>query len=419
MRCTERRSLQDNFHVDSQYSMRAQSTTQVSQQPSPAHDNGPPAEWLALVECALPRPSPDRFGSLFLADAFNWPGLLQRAEDHGLTLLLTERVKNLNQAFIPLEFRDQLRELQRSCRLSALQLTAELFRVLDCLAVSGIDVLLTKGPALSVRCYGEPDMRQYGDIDLIVRESDIGRVTQAMVELAYQPRVPLWAIEAKKSAGEHAFRKSGTDVLVEFHTERTFRYHPCSLRIEKVFERSAFVTIDGREVPVLSLEEELVLICVHGAKHFWERLMWIADVAALISRQPLDWDRTVAMADEVGAQRIVNLGLCLASDLLGAELPPQLGARIRLDRTVAKLAAQIERRLAHSQPREFGVLQRAAFRVQMREGLLPGLAYLLRLTLSPTEEDWTPGKEGDRPAFLHAIVRPFRLARKHSHRSSQ
>jgi len=66
---------------------------------------------------------------------------------------------------------------------------------------------------------------------------------------------------------------------VEFHTERTFRYHPRPLQMEKLFERSAYVVIDGREVPVLSLEDELVLICVHGAKHFWERLMWIADVA--------------------------------------------------------------------------------------------------------------------------------------------
>ena len=40
--------------------------------------------------------------------------------------------------------------------------------------------------------------------------------------------------------------------------------------------------MDGRDVPALSLEDELVLICVHGAKHFWERLMWTADIAAMV-----------------------------------------------------------------------------------------------------------------------------------------
>jgi Uncharacterised nucleotidyltransferase len=280
-------------------------------------------------------------------------------------------------------------------------------------------VLLTKGPALSVRCYGKPDMRQYGDIDLVVRDADIRRATEAMTDLAYEPRVPLKAIDAKKSPGEYAFRKSGTNVLVEFHTERTFRYHPRRLPIENLFQRRAFVTIDGRAVPALSLEDELVLICVHGAKHFWERLMWIADVAALISaRQDPDWTRAIAAACEVGAERILHLGMKLASDVLGADLPAQLKPIIQSDRGVAKLAARIKHRLASSEPREIGVLGRAVFRMKMRGGLLAGATYLLRLSLSPTEEDWTPGREGNRSALMEAVGRPLRLAKKHSRRSS-
>jgi hypothetical protein len=120
----------------------------------------------------------------------------------------------------------------------------------------------------------------------------------------------------------------------------------------------------------------------------------------------------MAAAREVGAERILRLGLRLASDLLGAELPPQVEGDVRSDRAVSRLAAQIESCLAH-EPRGIGLLQRVAFRVRMRGGSLAGAAYLLRLTLSPTEEDWTPGKEGIRSALLDAISRPLRLARKH------
>jgi hypothetical protein len=398
--------------------MYPQATSEISRQSSPTLDGGPPTEWLALLECAMPRPSPERFAAL-LKDTSNWSHLLRGAEDHGLISILAERVKNVGPSFVPPEARVKLRELQRSYSVSALQLTAEVFRVLEVFAVWGIDVLLTKGPALSARCYGDPGMRQYGDLDLIIHERDVRRATQSMLELAFDPRVPLAVIDSKKMPGEYAFRKSGTDLLIEFHTERTFRYHPRRLQIDKLFERRAFVVIDGRDVPALSLEDELILICVHGAKHFWERLMWIADVAALISRQPLNWDRALAVANEVGAQRILRLGLRLASDLLGAELPFQLAASVRSDRAVARFAAQIESRLAEPELRAIGILQRAAFRVRMCDSLIPGLAYLLRLSLSPTEEDWTPGKEGDRPAFMDAISRPFRLARKHSRSSSK
>ena len=374
-------------------------------------------EWAVLVECASPQRSAPHLSER-LQDSFDWRELLARAEQQGVLGLLAEQLKNLNPP-PRAEIREALREWQRRQTVFTLSLTAEMFRLLENFAALGIEVLVTKGPVLSVRCYGDPGMRQYGDVDLIVRDKDIHRSTEAMIALGYIPKVPVAAIQASKIPGEYIFRKPNAQVLIEFHTERTFRYHPRPLHIENLFQRRAFVTIDGRNVPALSLEDELILICVHGAKHFWERLMWIADVAALISpRHAPDWDCVVAVAREVGAERILRLGLRLASDVLGADLPVHLEPGIRSDRAVSKLAAQITSRLASSEPSNVGILQRAAFRVRMRDGLLPGVAYLFRLLLSPTEEDWTPGEEGNRPALVDAISRPFRLARKHSRRSN-
>ena len=374
-------------------------------------------EWALLVECASCQPSA-RHLSERLQDSLDWRELLARGEQHGVLGLLAEQLRDSNPA-PRAEIREAVREWQRRQTVFTLSLTAEMFRLLEHFAALGIEALVTKGPVLSVRCYGDPGIRQYGDVDLIVRDKDIQRSTEAMIALGYTPKVPVTAIQAKKSPGEYVFRRPNAQVLIEFHTERTFRYHPRPLQIENLFQRRAFVAIDGRNVPALSLEDELILICVHGAKHFWERLMWIADVAALISsKHALDWDRVAAVAREVGAERILRLGLLLASDLLGANLPVHLESGIRSDRAVSKLAAQITSRLVSGEPTDIGLLQRAAFRVRMRDGLLPGAAYLLRLLLSPTEEDWTPGREGNRPAFMDTLSRPFRLARKHSRRSN-
>jgi hypothetical protein len=52
--------------------------------------------------------------------------------------------------------------------------------------------------------------------------------------------------------------------------------------------------------------------------------------------------------------------------------------------------------------------------MRMRGGLLSASAYLLRLSFSPTEEDWQVGSEDKRHWFLDAVGRPFRLARKYS-----
>ena len=373
------------------------------------------AEWATLVDCASPNPNVLQVRGTF-PPALNWPSLLERAQEHGMLPLLTQRLQAMDVSLALEAIRNSLRESQRAQTAFALRLAAELFRVLERFAEAGIETLVTKGPVLSVRCYGDPGMRQYGDLDLVVRHLDIQRSMQTMLDLGYAAKVPVRAIEAQKIPGEYAFRKSDNQVLVEFHTERTFRYYPRRLNIEQLFHRKASVVIDGRGVPALSVEDELVLISIHGSKHFWERLMWIADVAALISSGTISWNRAIEIAREVSAERILRLALRLAADVLGAKLPSPLEAEIRSDRAVGRLANQITRRLASSN--SMGILERAAFRVKMRGGLLDGAAYLLRLSFSPTEDDWLPGHEHARPWLLDAIGRPFRLARKHRRRTA-
>lgn len=59
------------------------------------------------------------------------------------------------------------------------------------------------------------------------------------------------------------------------------------------------------------------------------------------------------------------------------------------------------------------LLERAMFRMNMAGGGIAG--YLLRLSLSPTEEDWEKGSEERRSWLWDAVRRPFRLIRKYGH----
>ena len=380
--------------------------------PSAGEDNVLSAEWLALLQCANPQLAADRLSEVF-RKTLDWSRLLMLAEEQGVLPLLTKRLGELDEAAVPSEVRQKLRDAARAQTLFTLSLTAELFRVLDRFAALGIGVLLTKGPVLSVRCYGDPGLRQYTDLDLVLRDADIARATDAMMALHYEPKVPLKAIYAGKVPGEYVFVRRDTKLLVELHTERTFRYHPKPLSVEKLFERQARVRFDGHDVPSLSTEDELILICIHGAKHFWEGLMWIADVAALVTRQSVDWERAVSAVQEVEAKRMLYVGLLLAMNVTGARLPAKVIDELSADATAGRIAAHIARRLPLVDAEPFGLLRRAAFRIRMRGGLPPGIAYLLRLSLSPTEEDWRAGTEEKRAGMLDAISRPFRLARKY------
>jgi len=365
------------------------------------------------LECASAKPDAGKLCEL-LRQPVDWPALFTLSEGHGLTGLLATRVAELPDSCVPLEFRNKLRERHRAQLLVTLAMTAELFRLLQKFTQAGIAALVVKGPALAAQAYGDPGLRQYGDLDLLMRSKDIHRATEVMTEAGYQGDVPLSAIAAGKIPGEYLFTRTGTKLPVELHTERTLRYFPRGLPLEKFFERQIRVRLDGRDIPALSVEDELVFICVHGAKHFWERLMWIADVAALITRQTcLDWERTMQAARDAGATRMLYVGLRLAADVLELPLPEKIATAVKANRVAAKLASQIAGWLPAAGLAPPGLLQRAVFRVRMRGGPLAGSAYLLRLSLSPTEEDWVAGAEEQRPWYLDALGRPLRLLRKY------
>ena len=366
-----------------------------------------------LLECARTQPDPQRLNGLFI-QPLDWAALYKVAEQHLMLPLLNVRLQKFSDDVVPPDISQKLQEYCRAHALLTLRLIAELFRLTARFAARNIETLAIKGPILSLRCYGDPGLRHFTDLDFIVRGRDIGRCIEAMIELGYEPRIPLAAIAAERTPGEYVFRLPETRLIVEFHTEHTFRYHPRRLQLDKVFERKACISLDRHCVPALSVEDELVFSCIHAAKHLWERLAWVADVAALLSHQrSLDWRRAESAAAEVGAERMFRVGLQLATDLLTVPLPPHVANYVESDATAVRLALQIAERLPQSDSIALGILRRAAFRLKMRGGFLTGLSYLLRLSLSPTEEDWLIEGQSNRPWFLDAISRPFRLARKY------
>src|SRR6267143_2208633 len=280
-------------------------------------------EWSALLECASPSHSRQRLAGLLRS--VDWARLLTLAEEHGVTGHLAACLSELDWDLVPGEKRQALVDRRRAQVVFTLRLTAELFRILDQFTAEGIGALVVKGPVLAVQAYGDPAMRAYGDLDLLVHQRDIHRATELMIAAGYAAAVPLRAIDAGKIPGQYLFFNPHSKLIVELHNDLTLRYFPRRLPLEDFFARQIRVRLDAHEAPALSVEDELLLISIHGAKHFWERLMWIADVAAVVSRQHgIDWQRVADLARAVGAERILHTGLRLASDLLKARLPDKV-----------------------------------------------------------------------------------------------
>ena len=365
-------------------------------------------EWPMLLVCCAPRPEREQIHAL-LGKEPKWKELVSLAEEHGVLAQLDAGIRGAG-ADIPLEIDANLRQRHRGQLMFTLSMTAELFRILEKFRGASVESIVVKGPVLSMRAYGDPGLRQYADLDFLIRAKDLVGAMRALNELAYEGDVPIEAIEAGKIPGEYLFLQPGTKLLVELHTEHTFRYFPRSLPMEDYFARRTDVLLDGHRVPALSSEDEFVLICIHGAKHFWERLMWIADVAAMASGgTELDWGIVKASAKAVGAERMVNVALRLVKDLLRREIPAEMRDSVGKDKEVVRICARINEWLPYAGFAPPSLPQRALFRMKMPGGWIAGPAYLLRLSLSPTEEDWVEGAETKRSWLWDGLSRPYRL----------
>jgi hypothetical protein len=294
-----------------------------------------------------------------------------------------------------------------------MRLLSELFRALEILEAADIGSVVVKGPVLAVRAYGDSSARQYADIDFVLRNADVPQASSALGAAGFKSRISGDAMNAHKNPGQYMFRRSGDSPLIELHTERTLRYFPRPLPIGDFLRRRTVVNVDGRAIPALSAEDEFVLISIHGAKHFWERLMWIADVAAMVHNcREIDWNRIKKTAADVGAERMVRVSLMLANCVLRTAIPAAMAREVAADSACAKIVNKIESWLPYAGNEPPALLQRALFRFRMRGQLLAGASYLTRLSLTPTEEDWVDSN-APAAALRESLRRPFRLAKKY------
>jgi hypothetical protein len=267
-------------------------------------------------------------------------------------------------------------------------------------------------------------LREFMDLDILVRRHEVLKAKELLTSIGYQPRYRLTAAQEAaflQSQREHPFTRKDGKSIVELHWGITERYF-FPLDIDCFWGRLNRFPLGGDTVLSLSPEDMLLVLCVHGCRHAWERLVWICDVAELVRacQEDIEWEGVIAQAGALGGERMLLLGLFLASDLLGTALPERVSQRVQVDPAVKALAGRVTEQLFRKTdyPAELleGYEGAPAFDIlhlEVRERLLDKIRYCLRKVITPKEEDWDLLPL---PKFLfpfYYVLRPIRLARKY------
>jgi hypothetical protein len=322
---------------------------------------------------------------------------------------------------VPLLAKQRLQLLWRENAERNLLLTGELVRVLTALASDGVQAVPFRGPVLAKRAYGDIRLRQFNDLDVLVRRGDVSRASACLASLGYREwdrsSVP---VRTREQVMHHrVFSPNQGRALLELHWQITPRWFGYALDAG-AWGRLDRLELAGQQVAVLAAEDLLISHCLHGALHGWTRLAWIADVARVLAAEPsMDWERLGQLAERQGARRALYLGLLLAQDLLGLPLPPGVVQAVGDDGIVRGLAAGVKHKLSQKAQAPGGAAPRfplAGLHLALRVRWSQKVAHLLRVALVPSHEDWALVRLSPRFSFLYYLIRPLRLLGKHATR---
>jgi hypothetical protein len=351
------------------------------------------------------------------AAPLDWEFVVNEAAVNSILPLVARQISAVAADIAPPDQIERLTKAARSNALRCLTLTAELIKIMDLLREAGIQAMPYKGPVLAVQAYGDVALREFEDLDIILRQRDMAKVDEIAKSLAYRPN-HAWVFDSGSLSavvpGEYDYRDEARGMVVEFHTEFTLRHFPVRPDLDEMSRRLVPVLLSGHEIRTLADEDMLPILCIHGSKDFWERISWIADISEFVRSHPqLDWETLFRLADARRAGRMLRVGLALAVQLLSARLPEEVSARVRRDPVAEAVASEIAQRHLNREPHERGAAERFHFRRRMVAGAIAGWRYSARLTTQPADEDSASMRLPRPLAPLYTVLRPFRLLRQY------
>lgn len=348
----------------------------------------------------------------WLQATIRWDVVSDLAESHGVQPLLYHALAIVQQS-VPAEHFQALAQKYQTNIHKSLVLSRELIRIVAHLADAGIEAIPYKGLALAEEVYGDIALRQAGDIDLLIHAADLSRVVGAVRDLGYAPHVPFPEAQASaylKSGYECSFDGAAGPNLLEVQWAIQPRFYAVDLNVDELFTRAQPITVVGHPMKTLAAEDLFIVLSLHAAKHVWGRLIWLCDLAWIISRQNLDWNRIGAQADKLRIVRLLQVTLLLVHRILGIAIPSAAMVHFPDDPVARSLADEIQPHIFSEEA--FNVESTMYFRLmlRLRENVTDRIRFVSRLVLTPGPGEWEAVHLPPALSPLYRIVRMSRLA---------
>lgn len=342
----------------------------------------------------------------------DWERVAALAKWHGVVPHVYRNLNRHGAGQVTPAVLEDLKQYYQANALLGHSLIKDLAALCEACDREGVTIVPFKGLTLALTAYGDLAGRECGDLDFIVRREDLGRVRELLMREGYEDAVDRHVAASDGAAAFHIFIKRSRSVTVDLQwvmADGTFHF---PLDEPRFWSRLNVIAAAGKPIKVLSPEDTLLVLCVHGAKHVFEHLKWVCDIAELIQAHPsLDWTYVEKTARELGCRRMVLVGLGLAQALFQVRVPSCLIEAVHSDRTIMGLTRRMPQSLLADSAYGLGEADSEAFVFAMKDSVWGRIRHGLLLCQNRSqslgsEYPWLPSWKLIRVG--QAALEPFR-----------
>jgi len=305
-------------------------------------------EFDLLLRLARTAPDTERANAI-INGGIDWETLLDLAAKHRVRPMVYTSLVKIGWGRVPPAIRRDWEDAYSSITGRNRFVAGELFRIADVFRAAELPLVSLKGPALAEMAYGDFALREFADLDFLVRVADFSKAAELLKQLGYKPALEIesgLAIEFLWHQGECLFKGGFEGPEIDLHWRVATRHTALSIEADYFWPRFRPVQIAGETVLSFAPQDLPLYLASQGGQDQWSDLRRLCDLSEFVRRHPdLDWETLIASAQELRGLRMLLLGLQLARELLSAELPPAVEKLIREHTALPRLAAEAVKKL--------------------------------------------------------------------------
>lgn len=380
-----------------------------------------------MIACARVEVDPQGLEKIqqLTSQVIDWDKLVKECIRHKVLPLVFQNLTLICRDSFPENLKKQLEDgyiFENS--LHNFSLVEQLFSVLELLKKNSIMAVPFKGPVLAQSLFGDFTLRRYLDLDIFISRKDAEKSVDILLSKGFIPErgsLPQGR-EKKKAYLEKIVNISlihpDKHLAIDLQWDISNRFSNVPIVLEDLQERLEQVVLSSKNVPSLPPEELLCYLTLHGTKHRWLFLDMICCISELIrTRRDINWSHTEKFAAKIHCTNVLLLGLFIARDLLGAELPGHINKRIDKQKSIKKLAEKVYEGLFSNYmenmvtPEKFDL-----FLFQIKDGLSDKIRYCIKILFVPSKVDLRFFSLPESLSSLRYILRPIRLITEYGSR---